>query len=215
MSNFSVLYPRLRLEALGAPPALMDIKIRDAARMFMRETPAYRASHPNVTIIPQTGDYLLPSLPADSEMVRPLYVNFLETVAIKARPLFAIAEGLLRADYTIREGGLKYFTSPTFNTITLVPVPDENVTGSLQNIVLQLRPSRTATTIDDAVLSRWEEEIMVGAQWLLYDMQDQPWTNKAEARRYKLRFTKAWTDARRELDKGFARADLRVQIPEL
>ena len=56
---------------------------------------------------------------------------------------------------------------------------------------------------------------MVGAQWLLYDMQDQPWTNKAEARRYKLRFTKAWADAIRELTKGFAKADLQVVIPEL
>ena len=215
MPSLSTLHPRLQIEAIGAPPSLMDLKIRDAARMFMRECPSYRASHTDITIIPQTGDYLFSSLPTDSELVRPLYVNFLATGATRARPIFPVAEALLVPDYVTREGGLRYFTSPTFNTLTLVPKPDVNTTGTLQNIVLQLRPTRNAATIDDDVLSRWEEEIMVGAQWLLYDMQDKPWTNKAEARRYKLRFTKSWTDARRELEKGFSKSDLRIQIPQL
>lgn len=215
MSSLPALYPRLQTEALGAPPALMDLKILDAARLFMREAPVYRAFHADVTIIPQTGDYLFPTLPADAELVRPLFVNFLATGATRARPLFPLPESLLRRDYRIIEGGLKYFTSPIFNTLTLVPVPDVNTTGSLQNIDLQLRPTRTATTIDDAVLSRWEEEIMIGAQWLMYDMQDQPWTNKAEARRYRLRFRQAYADARRDLELGFTKSSLRVVIPEL
>jgi hypothetical protein len=46
-------------------------------------------------------------------------------------------------------------------------------------------------------------------------MQDQPWTNKAEARRYKLRFVKSWRDAERELNKGFTKGDLRVKIPQI
>ena len=215
MSSFSVMYPRLRIEAMGAPPELMDLKIRDAARIFMKEVPAYRALHADVIIIPQTGDYLLPTLPADSELVRPLFINFLGTGASRARPLFPLPESLARRDYRIIEGGLKYFTSPIFNTLTLIPVPDVNTTGSLQNIDLQLRPSRTSVTIDDDVLNRWEEEIMIGAQWLLYDMQDQPWTNKAEARRYRLRFKQEYADARRDLELGFTKSNLRVVIPEL
>jgi len=214
MADLTTLYPRLQIEALGAPPDLMNLKIRDAARMFMREAPAWQASHADIVIIPQTPDYAL-SPAAGSEVVRPLRMNFLATAATRARPLFPVAESMLRPDFKVFEGGLKYFTSPDFNSIKLTPIPGVNVTGSLTQIDLQLRPSRTATTLDDNVLDRWEEEIMVGAQWLMYDMQDQPWTNKAEARRYKLRFVKSWADARREIEKGLTKSNLRVKIPQL
>jgi hypothetical protein len=105
--------------------------------------------------------------------------------------------------------------TPKLGIMTVVPTPNVNAVGDFTRINLQLRPSRDAATIDDGVLDRWEEDIMVGATWLMYDMQDQPWTNKAEARRYKLRFVKSWADARRELDKGYNRVDLRVKIPQL
>ena len=214
MANLSVLYPRLQTEALGAPPALMDLKIRDAARMFMKEAPAYQAGHADIAIIPQTGTYAL-TVPTDAEIVRVLRVNFLATTATRARPVLPVPEAGLIPDWETREGGIKHFMTPDLNILTLVPKPDVNVTGDLQNIHLQLRPSRSAATIPDAVLDRWEEDIMVGAQWLMYDMQDQPWTNKAEARRYKLRFTKSWGDARRDIIKGFTQSNLRVKIPEL
>ena len=214
MADLSTLYPRLQTEALGAPPALMDLKIRDAARMFMREAPAWQVTHADITVVIQTDEYAL-TPPADAEVVRVLRVNYLGPTATKARPLKPVAESMLHPGWETVERGLEAFMSTKYNTLTLVPRPDVNTTGTLENVVMQLRPTRSAATIDDDVLNRWEEEIMVGAQWLLYDMQDQPWTNKAEARRYKLRFTKSWADARRELEKGFSQANLRVKIPAL
>ena len=162
MANLSVLYPRLQTEALGAPPALMDLKIRDAARMFMKEAPAYQAGHADIAIIPQTGTYAL-TVPTDAEIVRVLRVNFLATTATRARPVLPVPEAGLIPDWETREGGIKHFMTPDLNILTLVPKPDVNVTGDLQNIHLQLRPSRSAATIPDAVLDRWEEDIMVGA----------------------------------------------------
>lgn len=214
MASFQTLYPRLQTEAVGAPPALMDLKIRDAARMFMKEAPAYQARQADITIIPETAVYAL-TPPGDAEVVRVLRMNFLATDATRARAVLPVAEGMLRADWEVREGGIRHFTTPTINFVTLVPIPDVNVAGELQNIHLQLRPTRDATTINDAVLDRWEEEIMTGALWLMYDMQDQPWTNKAEARRMKLRFTKMWGNARRDLIKGFTQSDLHVKIRPL
>ncbi len=214
MANLSTLRVRLQQEALGAPFALMDLKIRDAARMFMREVPAYRADHVDVAVVPQQPEYAM-TVPNDAELVRILYANFLGTAATRARPMFPVAEDMLNRGARLSEGGIKYFTTPKLGILELVPIPSINVLGTITGIVMQLRPSRTAMTIDNDVLSRWEEEIMVGAQWLMYDIQDQPWTNKAEARRYKLRFVKSWTDARRELSKGFTQSNLRVKIPVL
>lgn len=214
MANLNVLYPRLQTEAVGAPPALMDLKIRDAARMFMKECPAYQAKQADIVIIPLTSVYAL-TPPTDAEVVRVLRMNFLAPTASRARAVLPVPEGNLRPDWEVIEGGIKYFTTPTLNSVTLVPIPDVNVVGSFTQIHLQLRPTRSAATIPDDVLDRWEEEIMTGALWLLYDMQDQPWTNKAEARRLKLRFTKMWGDARRNLIKGFTRSNLRVKIPLL
>lgn len=214
MANLSSLRVRIQLEALGATPALIDLKVRDAARMFMRETPSYRADHADVPIVPQQAEYTL-TMPTDAELVRVLYVDFLSTGATRARPLFPVAEKMLHRHARLIEGGIKHYTTPKLGILELVPIPSINVSGTLTGIVMQLRPSRTSVTIDDDVLDRWEEEIMVGAQWLMYDVQDQPWTNKAEARRYKLRFVKSWTDARRELGKGFTQSDLRVKIPVL
>jgi hypothetical protein len=214
MASFSTLYPRLQTEALGAPPALMDLKIRDAARQFMREVPAWRVDHANIAIVTDQADYAL-TAPADSEIVRVLYASLQTTGQDKGMPLSPAPEAMLRRDWQELDGRPTGFMTPKFNTMTVLPRPDSNVVGNITRINLQLRPSRTTTIIDDNVLNRWEEEIMIGAVWLMYDMQDQPWTNKAEARRYKLRFVKSWTDARRELDKGFTRSDLRVKIPRL
>ena len=214
MANFSTLYPRLQTEALGAPPALMDLKIRDAARQFMKEVPAWREDHANIAIVTDQSDYTL-TAPTDSEIVRIIYTSFQGTTQNKSRSLAPVPEIMLRRDYQELEGSPQYFMTPKLGTMTLVPTPNINVSGDLTRINLQLRPSRDASTIDDNVLDRWEEDIMVGAVWLMYDMQDQPWTNKAEARRYKLRFIKSWADARRELDKGYNRVDLRVKIPSI
>lgn len=214
MANLSTLYPRLQTEALGAPPALMDLKIRDAARQFMREVPAWREDHANITVFANQFEYTL-TVPNDAEIVRPIYVTFVSTGQTTGTAIVPVPEVMLRRDYKQLKGRPRYFMMPKLGVLQLVPKPGDNVTGSLVDVNIQLRPSRDATTIDDDVLNRWEEEIMIGAQWLLYDMQDQPWTNKAEARRYKLRFTKSWRDASRELDKGFSRADLRVKIPQL
>lgn len=214
MAELKVLYPRLQTEAVGAPPALLDLKIRDASRMFMKECAAYQAKQADIAIIPQTAVYAL-APPTDAEVVRILRMNFLAPTATRARAVLPVPEGNLRPDWEVIEGGIKYFTTPTLNFVTLVPIPDVNVVGDFTQIHLQLRPTRAALTIPDDVLDRWEEEIMTGALWLLYDMQDQPWTNKAEARRLKLRFTKMWGDARRNLIKGFTRSNLRVKIPLL
>jgi len=212
MADFSTLYPRLRNEALGISTAMMDLKIRDAARQFMREVPAWRADHAvPVAVVSGTDEYPL-TPPTDGEVVRVLYVDFERTDTDGSIALFPAAEVMLNRRYKQIDGSPRHFMTKKLNVLELLPVPD--VTGDLIRIDMQIRPSRTAGTLDDDVLSRWEEEIMNGAQWLVYDMQDQPWTNKAEARRYKLRFVKSWADARRELDKGFNRTDLKVKIPD-
>jgi hypothetical protein len=214
MANLSTLYPRLQTEALGAPPALMDLKIRDAARMFMKEVPAWRADHADITAVSGQSEYTL-TAPTDAEIVRIVKASFLGDSQTKGRPIHPVPETMLRRDYEELEGNPQYFMTPKLGIMTVVPTPNVNAVGDFTRINLQLRPSRDAATIDDGVLDRWEEDIMVGATWLMYDMQDQPWTNKAEARRYKLRFVKSWADARRELDKGYNRVDLRVKIPQL
>jgi hypothetical protein len=214
MANFKSLYPRLQSEAVGAPPALLDIKIRDAARQFMNEVPAWRVDHSDIAIVAGDRDYTL-TVPAESQIVRCLEATFLATGQTTGTPLYPVPETMLQRNYKQVEGRPKYFMTPKLSILTLVPKPDANVSGTVTEINLQIRPSRITVSIDDDVLDRFEEEILVGAMWLLYDMQDQPWTNKAEARRYKLRFVKSWADARRELDKGYTRSSLRVKIPQI
>jgi hypothetical protein len=70
MANLSTLYPRLQTEALGAPPALMDLKIRDAARMFMKEVPAWRADHADITAVSGQSEYTLTAPTAQARLRR-------------------------------------------------------------------------------------------------------------------------------------------------
>ena len=103
MPNFKSLYPRLQSEAVGAPPALLDIKIRDAARQFMNEVPAWRVDNSDIAVAAGQRDYTL-SVPAESQIVRCLEATFLATGQTTGTPIYPVPETMLQLNYKQVEG---------------------------------------------------------------------------------------------------------------
>lgn len=111
-----------------------------------------------------------------------------------------------------QQGGPQYYTHVTYSTLTLVPYPNQTITGGL-SMVIALKPSRASTTVDDTLFERWVEVISYGARSRLHMIPNQAFTDPASAAMYRSMFLAGINQARIERNKGLARTVTRVRPP--
>jgi hypothetical protein len=83
--------------------------------------------------------------------------------------------------------------------VALHPVPDAVYQLTL---TLVLQPQRGATQVDEALTFKWDEALIAGALANLLAIADMPWTNPAEAERYRRTFQAGINNARADDQRG-------------
>lgn len=184
MLTLTDFYPQVALECPGVPVPILDNAIRRAMRRFCERTHAYRKTY-TVTTTATVSGYSPLGVDVDLLGVKEFYDA--GGSDIKVAPLASLnkltAASRKPEYYAVSDG--------PDEPITLYPTPDATYALTL---VAAVKPSRTATSFDD-VLMTWEEAIVAYAKYLLQGQVDRPWTDHDAAARNLRRFGTLVTEA--------------------
>lgn len=160
---------------LGAPgvpePLAANYYVR-AAREFFTETLAHRAQ---VAAAQggDTGTYTL-AVPADTEAFDAT------KVILSGQPLRKAAHSQVLRANPGRQGGEPQRYRISAGNLTLDPAPDAGV-ADLLYVLAVVRPTRTATTLDDAMAAEFADIIEQGALAKILMIGNKPWTDTGTA----------------------------------
>lgn len=177
-------YPNVVLECPGVPVPVLDSAIRRAMRRFCERTHAYRKTCAITTTATVNG---YSPLGADLDLLEVKEFYDADGADVQVASLAQINKAAAASRkpeyYAVADG--------PGEPITLYPTPDATYALTL---VAAVKPSRTATSFDD-VLMTWEEAIVAYAKYLLQDQGHRPWTDHDAAARNLRRFGTLVTEA--------------------
>jgi len=164
----------------GAPQAARSREFLRAAQEFFERTSAWRAELSS-TSVASASQPLVP--PADSEVYGVTKCVY-GTIELKR-----MTQEQFRRDYGVSYSGPPVgFRLGAANTLTLMPAA---TAGNALVVNVILRPTDTATTVDDVVASRHSRVIEEGAMSRLLRMANVPWTNYPLSTEHRTRFDEA------------------------
>lgn len=204
----STLRPLVIAEAPDIPVPVIDTYLILAARELCNESRVWKT---DVTFSVTGAATYTPALPADAEIAEPTSAAiYLSSTAVSTTPKFKTSAQLDMLDplWRSRTGNPTWFTLPAFNTIQLVPNPP---TGGSITVPLALRPTLTATTIDDRVGNRFNEVLAHGALGKLLLMNRRSWYNPQGAAYFSTLFAEEKNHAETVGADGYARAARKVR----
>ncbi|MEM5400861.1 hypothetical protein [Paraburkholderia unamae] len=108
-------------------------------------------------------------------------------------------------------GNPAYVTRIIEPEIQLVPFPVSYLSNAITGRI-SLAPTRDSCEIEHRVWEHYAETIAHGALARLYAMPDQPYSNPKAAEEFRRRFVAECGSARRKVEKGLGRADVRMQF---
>lgn len=161
----------------GCPHPVAINAVRSAARELCEKAPIWKNTPTAINVVAGTMEYAF--APATGTLVAGVVF-----AAYNGNEIFPKTEQQLDAIdpawRTTSSGDPKYYTQLSQRQIALVPKPGTTLSGGLV-LRVSLKPSPTATTVDDSVYEEWREEIAAGALARLMMMPNKPWTNQDEA----------------------------------
>lgn len=189
-------------EMRGTPPqSLVTNAVRNAAIEFCERSYVLRMDHPAISAAADTGEYTW-SPGTGLKVVRA------EEVWYDGKPLTPITVDDLKdlnEHWTSWEGTPLYFVQERVEMLTIVPYPADSLADAIEAKV-SVKPSRSATGIDDAIWEKYLEVIASGAKARLFAMSGKPWTNEKLAVYHKGMFDDGIDKARLAAFKGHVRS---------
>lgn len=211
---FSTVTARVLPYVTGCPIPVVEIAIREAAIDFCERTHAWREDLTAINVVDGTSSYALaPAMPvATGEVVTPLVVKYDSAVLT---PLDSITVRVMYPDHpdAVNKSPSQYYQFTEQQTINLVPVPDASITGGLE-IFAAIRPLRSATGMDLAVLTKWGWVVEAGALHRLCVMPGKNWSNPKLAEFFGRRFMSGCNTTNAEARKGYTGRGLGVRMRE-
>lgn len=187
----------------GCPFPAIDVALRQSAIAFAEQSLAYKATHPEVTVVSGTAEYdFVP--PAETVVHAITYAAF-NGDELQSR----VGEyGITMPNWRIESGTPKYIFGG-MTSLTLIPSP--NVAGTLTMIVA-LKPSPSATGIDGPIFDEFREAIVHGALSRLMLSPKKPYSNPSLATYHNQQFTIMTGQAGMRAARSFTRAPLQTSI---
>lgn len=168
---FRELTPALAQRAPTAPMPLLVRALREAAREFCERSEAYRHVPAPLTLVGGLQQYEL-DLPADTVVVR-----VIDAVS-GGRPLQPTSEALLARDMpdwrTRRADRPSHYMLQLNGTMDIVPRPTTTQVLAV-DLVLALKPSRSATGLEEWLVERFEHTLLDGALNNLLGVRGTEW----------------------------------------
>ena len=194
-------YDEVLPDVPGCPQVVAANAIKNAAIQFCDRSFVYLIDHDPIAAVEDQGEYTW-APGAGLKVARPERVWYDgEELTPKTRD--EIAD--MHAYWPDWEGTPLYFMQEKIEKLIVVPRP----TAALANAIkakVAVKPSRDATSIDDAIWEKYLEEIASGAKARLFAMKRKPWADGQLAAYHKGVFDEAISAARLAAFKGHVRS---------
>lgn len=166
-------------------PVLVDIpkclpttaiaKMREVARDFCDLTRIWKVELAGITPVEDQRDYPLSAIiPVGSRVAGIIRVS---QASLPLNPLTAPA-------LVTTKGNLQSHYFPGKDSISFWPIPSDAAT-ELIYVTVALKPTRTATTLDDDLVEDWAEALINGTKGELFAMPNKTWTDPSQANYHK------------------------------
>lgn len=205
MKPLSAFYPRILPYLPGCPEPLVDQVLLNSAIEFAENSLTLRQNLDSFRTVVGKVEYDLdpPTKNHDINRVMGVTLNGKEL-----RPgMFEAIRNDLPTATAIPRG---FYTDRTDNTFTLrLSPPPDKVYPVIVSVTL--RPSRTATQLDDDMYNIWIDPIVSGAIARAMEIPDQPFTNPGRAQELLMDAAKKTVSSRIEGNYGLIRGSIRVR----
>lgn len=170
MKLWSAFYPDVLPELPGAPLPMVDHWLRNAAIEFCERSKAWVVDLASIDAVAGQMAYALP-LPTGTELVEIKAALFLgEKITPKAPGYLSGKYG----DWRMEIGTPAHYTHQSTDAVLLVPAPADAAVGAIK-IKTAIRPSPTATGVDDWFFNKFRIAISAGCKAMMMAMADKPW----------------------------------------
>jgi len=186
----------------GCPQPLAEQAIRDAAIAFCEDSLALRERLIPFTTIRGVAEYSLIPEDSDTQVARVIDIYLDGTrlsPCVSAPPAPSDSLSAPTAYYTTRVGS-------AFQ-VALSSTPDKEYTVVAE---VALRPTRSASTLDDDLLDLWADAVTAGAIGRLSSVPGEPFTDLAVANAAQQIAIRGARGARSEMGVGRVRGSMRV-----
>jgi len=216
--NFDTLAIRLQPSVPGCPRPTIIQYIRNAAIKVCEQTLGWRFEQPLFTLTPGVYVYNF-NKPLDTlvHAVFKVFVNDypLEVLTLdRALELYPYWADKTTDPEKIEEDGStpRSITQISPHQYAILPLPDASETYTVR-MFYALKPTRTATGIDEAVFDDLEDVIMHGALQDLLVLPSTQWSDRELASYHAKQFRSQLTERRARANLGNARGSMVVQFP--
>jgi len=216
--EFKDLITRVNPSTPGCPQETMFQYIRDAAIRACERTLAWRYTQPKFNLTAGVPQYNY-NKPFDTE------VHAVLATWMNDEPLdrLTLDEATDRYPawvdtYTTAADIAEYGSEPQAITqlsphqFVVLPLPDAEKTYTMR-MIYALKPSRTATEMDEVIFNDLEEVILHGALQHLLVLPNTNWSDRELASYHAKQFIAQVTERRARANLGNSRGSLSVQIP--
>lgn len=177
--QFIELEPQVLATLPACPTPTIIRELRNAARELCEKSECLRAPVENEPVSAGLNEVEF-DVNDDCSLVRPIILN------LAGRTLDPTSETLLDEDdpnwrTTVGKPCAYMRSAELLNGIRVYPIPDRDyVTDPLKG-ELALKPSRTATGLDEVIMDRFETALVSGALARLLVVSNSPWYNPQQA----------------------------------
>lgn len=190
MKKLDAFLPYVLPSVAGCSQPLAEQSIRDAAIQFCEDTHYLQLVSDPIDLVAGVSEYDI-DVPVGHDVARLLNTWFGPEQRPTGRPQ--------RAE----------FIAPS--TLRIWPVPQDNRPAAMQTCIA-LKPSRTATSLDDSMFSDWVEGIAAGAVQRICSVPGQAFSSDKDALKAMGTYNFWKNKARFEMTKKRTMTDLTVQM---
>lgn len=208
MIELTKFFPRLIPSLAGVPEPLALQALVDSCIQFCDQSLAVTVNLDPITVpIGESAIELDP--PTDTTIAQILYVWYDKK---KLNPVpYGQMTNIYRPNATPEDYTVEYIDEEV--NLMVYPAPDKQVVNGLV-VRCALRPSRDATKVHDILYQRYSDGIIAGANSILCNMPDQPWTDYNRAMAQGVIARARANQARADMMFGRVQSSMTVQMRE-
>lgn len=213
MKSFDVFYPYILPEVIGCPDPVVDQAISRTAIDFCEKSLILQRDHDPITVIANVQDY-------DFEPPTGYLVQKIMKAWYKQNELVPFTPDQISDAFAYRrkiDGVTPNKTEPLRifqkdeRTFSLHPWPVETVVEAV-TMRVALKPTRAATTVDDAIYEDWLEAIVAGALAKLQMSPGKPYSVPNAAVLNQQIYMQKLNEARQKAIRGHVRGNQQIKL---
>lgn len=207
-TNLTSFYDETLPGLKGVTPGANALKaIRDTLIDFCERTQIWRYSPAAVNSVASTAEYTI-VVPAGTEISDVLWVQYNDEFPVLSPASIAELDALFPNGWREEEGEVDYYYLTTAGKLRLALTPSTGVTGAIKSEVA-LKPTVTATTVDDFLYTDWRREIGCGARAILMAQSGKPWSDPQKAMKEQADYMESVGEGSYTADRSGTRAPIR------